>query len=214
MTTHRSEDNSVINVTEFEGMNMPASFITRLAQPHPVPGGGGAAAHSACVALGLLEKIVRLELRRAGNFPERCLDWTQLLDKTEALAERLKWLRDEDGRAYAGLAGATAPGDRAWADALNYATDCPIMIIEAAGDALGLVMETGGSCSTRLLSDLLAACEILNGAGSAVYHIAFANIKRMPDDNCMKEYSGRLEERVSFLRRRFLETNQFLISRS
>jgi formiminotetrahydrofolate cyclodeaminase len=193
---------------------MPASFISRLAQPHPVPGGGGAAAHSACIALGLVEKIIRLELRRAENLPETALDWTYLLDRTKALAEKVTWLRDEDGKAYTCLAEAKASGDKAWGHALLYATDCPIWIIEAAGDALGPVLETGKRCSRRLLSDLLAACEILNGAGNAVYHIASANIKRMPDESGRKEYSGKLEDRISVLHRKFIETTRFLNSRS
>jgi formiminotetrahydrofolate cyclodeaminase len=136
------------------------------------------------------------------------------LNRTEVLAERLKWLREEDGKAYTGLAEAKATGDQTWVGALNYATDCPIMIIEAAGDAFGPIMETGAGCSSRLLSDLLAACEILNGAGSAAYHIAGANIKRMPDAGGREEYSKKLEDQISILRRRFLETTRFLISRS
>ena len=192
---------------------MSDSFISRLAQPQPVPGGGAAAAHTARIALALLEKIVRLELRRAGN-SEKSPGWTRLLDETQTLAERLMWLRDEDGRAYAGLAEKKASGDQIWMRALTYATDCPIMIIEAVGDALGPVQETGENCSRSLLSDLLAVCEILNGAGNAVHHVVFANIKRMPDDSGRKEYSTKLEDRMSVLRRRFLETTRLLVSRS
>jgi formiminotetrahydrofolate cyclodeaminase len=197
----------------FKGTNMSGSFITQLAQPQPVPGGGGAAAHAACVALGLLEKIVRLEVRRIGHSPEQSLFWTQLLDKTKSLADRLMWLRDEDGRAYMGLAEAKTPGGQAWTLALHHATDCPVMIVENICNALGPVMETGRCCSRRLLSDLLAVCEILNGAGNAVYHIAVANIKLMSDYNVRNSYSKKLEDHTSSLHEKYRETTRFLISR-
>ena len=44
---------------------MHDSFLEALARPEPVPGGGAAAAHGACVGLALLEKIVLVELRRS-----------------------------------------------------------------------------------------------------------------------------------------------------
>jgi len=40
---------------------MHDSFLEALARPEPVPGGGAAAAHGACVGLALLEKIVLVE---------------------------------------------------------------------------------------------------------------------------------------------------------
>ena len=44
---------------------MHDSFIAALSNPNqPVPGGGAAAAYAGSVGLALLEKIVRLEMRR------------------------------------------------------------------------------------------------------------------------------------------------------
>jgi formiminotetrahydrofolate cyclodeaminase len=83
---------------------MSDSFLEALARPEPVPGGGAAAAHGACVGLALLEKIVLVELRRS-DIPSESR-WQNLLEEVRRSSTTLLRLRDEDGEAYVRFAQA------------------------------------------------------------------------------------------------------------
>ena len=83
---------------------MQDSFIVALASPdQPIPGGGAAAAYAGSVALALLKKIVRVEMRRHQGISEDS-PWEDLLDQVSALGQNLYRLSDEDGRSYLRLA--------------------------------------------------------------------------------------------------------------
>ncbi|MFP5212779.1 MAG: cyclodeaminase/cyclohydrolase family protein, partial [Acidobacteriota bacterium] len=45
-------------------------FLAVLSKPNPTPAGGSAAAYAGAVAASLLEKIVRIEVRRKAISPE------------------------------------------------------------------------------------------------------------------------------------------------
>jgi formiminotetrahydrofolate cyclodeaminase len=162
---------------------MNESFLALLARPEPIPGGGAAAAYAASVGLALLEKIVRVEMRRGEVLLGQSLVWEDLLSKLVQLAEAFARLRDEDGEAYLRWAKITAAEENVTAlqDALQAATACPISIAERVLESLECAAETGQFVKKHLLSDLLVVCEILNGAGKGAAHIALANLHVMTD---------------------------------
>jgi formiminotetrahydrofolate cyclodeaminase len=109
---------------------MNDSFISALSNPNqPVPGGGAAAAYAGSVGLALLEKIIRLEMRRHPDGSEPWL-WKDLLNQVSALSENLYRLRDEDGKSYLFLAETKASGktEEEIAAALKQAIECPMKI--------------------------------------------------------------------------------------
>ena len=176
---------------------MSDSFLASLANTQPIPGGGAAAAYTASVGLALLEKIVRLEMQRDEMPFELSLTGKTLLGKVAALKEAFVRLRNEDGEAYlrwAAIKTSEENGD-VIEDALRAATACPISIVEGIQEALECVIEAGKHAKRHLLSDLLAVCEILNGAGKAAAHIACANLQLMTDASPKNECEGLLVHR-------------------
>ena len=173
---------------------MSKLFLTSLAETQPIPGGGAAAAYTASVGLALLEKIVRLEIEREGEQTELNLRWQALLGKVCELKETFLRLQDEDGKAYLRWAEAkTLQEDVLAAEAaLREATLCPISIVEQVRGTLECVNEAGKYAKRHLLSDLLAVCEILNGAGKAVGHIACTNLQLMTDASGRNQCEGQL----------------------
>jgi formiminotetrahydrofolate cyclodeaminase len=79
------------------------TFIWRLAQPGPDPGGGAAAAHGGLLGLAVLEKIIRLELNRK----TRELFWTQVLEEHTKIMHLMDSLKTLDVKAYADLVKVT-----------------------------------------------------------------------------------------------------------
>lgn len=183
---------------------MDDEFIIRLALPRPDPGGGGAAAHCALVALALLEKIIRLEVRRSANLPDLLSFWNGLADVARCYSEKLLELRDEDSRAYLQLSRARASRDKSTLRAASlHATECPMKIVEEIGSVLQLAAEAGARCRKHLLSDLLVSVELLKGAGEAASHIARENIRFLPEEDAAR-LSQRLTKTLDELRRHFM----------
>jgi formiminotetrahydrofolate cyclodeaminase len=173
---------------------MKNSFLSALSSPEqPIPGGGAAAAHAGAVGLALLEKIIRIELRRylksSDNSP-----WENLLDQVSALCKTLYMLRDEDGKIYIRLAHVRKSGasQEEIASVLRQAIDCPMKIMEQTHKALGCVAQTAKYCKKHLLSDLQVVCELLGAAGRGADHIARANLHLMADPTAKAEYQIRL----------------------
>ena len=175
---------------------MHDSFIKALSNPyHPVPGGGSAAAYTGSVGLGLLEKIIRIEMRR---YPDgfESLPWKDLLNQVSGLSDRLDRLRDEDGKSYLFLAETKASGkpEEEIAAALKQAIECPIKIIEQTHKALRCVSVAAEHCKRHLLSDLQVVCELVGAAGRGAYHISMANLRPMTDPASKADYLNKLTQ--------------------
>jgi formiminotetrahydrofolate cyclodeaminase len=173
---------------------MHDSFIAALSNPNqPVPGGGAAAAYAGSVGLALLEKIIRLEMRRHQAVSESLL-WKDLLSQVSALSESLHRLRDEDGESYLFLAETKASGktEEEIGAALKQAIECPMKILEQTHKALRCVCVAAEQCKRHLLSDLQVVCELLGAAGRGAYHISMANLRPMTDPVSKADYQSRL----------------------
>ena len=179
---------------------MDDSFLTALAKPKPIPGGGAAAAHGALVGFALLEKIARVEVQRQELTPETTRMWHQLLDQVCSSAKTIETLRDEDGKGYMRFAEARSSDgkENETIAALEEATESPIKIMGATHDGLSGVTVVSKHCKAHLLSDLLVVCELLQAAIQGGYHIAQANLLSMDDSSRKGEYQkelSRLRER-------------------
>jgi formiminotetrahydrofolate cyclodeaminase len=175
---------------------MHHSFITALSNPNqPVPGGGAAAAYAGSVGLALLEKIVRLEMRRYPDSSEPRF-WEDVLNQVSALSESLDRLRDEDGNSYLFLAQTKATGktEKEIAAALKQAIECPIKILEQAHKGLSCVSVVAEHCKRHLFSDLQVVCELLGAAGRGAYHISMANLRSITDPVSKADYQSRLTQ--------------------
>lgn len=171
------------------------SFLASLAEPCPNPGGGAAAAYAASVALALLEKIVRLERQRHEAPLESGSRWQALLVRVTHLGGACTRLREEDGAAYLKWAEAKAAVEHPEAvqSVLREAISCPIAIAEQVQEAFECVIEAGKYAKKHLLSDLLVVCEVLNGAGKGVLHIASANLRSVTDASSNMAYKRQTE---------------------
>lgn len=167
---------------------MHDSFLEALAAPKPIPGGGAAAAHGACVGLALLEKIVLVELKRDQITSD--YSWSDLLQEVKASSRALLQLRDEDGKAYMCFAKAKTFGksDEDILEALKQAVESPMAIMKEAKSSLDLVARAGNHCKGHLLSDLLVVCELLRAAINGTHRITQANLGLMPAGSLRNSY--------------------------
>lgn len=62
------------------GSPVEVNFLDKIASSDPVPAGGAAAAHGACLAVGIINKLVRIKIERRIN---------ELLENDEARFKKL-----------------------------------------------------------------------------------------------------------------------------
>jgi formiminotetrahydrofolate cyclodeaminase len=198
-----------------KGFSMNEPFLAALARPQPIPGGGAAAAYAASIGLALLEKILRLEMQRKKILSAQGLRGEGLLGKVVQLKETLARLRDEDGEAYLKWARIKREKENLTAvrEALREATECPMRIVERIQESLECAVEAGNLAQKHLLSDLLAVCEILNGAGKGAAHIAATNLQAMLDPTEENAYRKRLAALQTLAEQSLIKAREKIIRR-
>jgi len=175
---------------------MSSSFINKLAQARPDPGGGAAAAYSAGVGLALLIKVIRLEKARPYNDELPPKFWSDILAEARRLDRTLTQLRQADVEAYLAMAQALAIPLRGLRlkRAVEEALRCPWQIMGEILSALNQVATVGEHCQRHLLSDLLVATELLGGALQGAHHIALANLPLIDSPSRREDWAARLSQ--------------------
>jgi len=157
---------------------MSPPFLEQLAEPRPFPGGGSAAAYVGALALALVEKVVRLEIKRSENDAFATVVWNGRLSTADNISARFRLLTQEDGRAYARMSSLRAQDSEAdvIVEAVKEAAMVPVQIIHAAIQGLELVSESVGECRECLVPDLQVSGELLWAVARGAQAIASANI--------------------------------------
>lgn len=175
---------------------MSSSFLIKLAQARPDPGGGAAAAYSAGVGVALLIKVIRLEKSRPYNddLPPRF--WSNILAEARRLDRTLNQLRQADVEAYLAMAQALSIPLRGLRlkRVVEEALRCPWQIMGEVLSALSQVGTVGEYCQRHLLSDLLVATEVLGGALQGAHHIALANLPLVDSPSRREDWANRLSQ--------------------
>jgi methenyltetrahydrofolate cyclohydrolase len=168
------------------------TFHESVRSSEPAPAGVSVAAVSASLALGLLEKVLRIVSRRRdfSGDPERL---GQLSDAARAGSARLARYADDDVAAFNEyLACRHLPKDtepqreereRALDAALKTAIEVPLNIARSAVAGLDLCAGAAGFVHAFVAADLGAAGELLAGAVRATLLSVDFNLGQLPRDS-------------------------------
>ena len=196
--------------------NKPSpSFLEDLASPRPDPGGGAAAAYVALVALALVEKVSRLELRRGKPGDNRNDYWRDELEAVRHLQGSFSRLCSDDVLAYQQLArtaGGEAKSEQRQAAILG-AIDCPQRMMRAVHAALPMALEVGLRCRKHLVGDVLVAVELLGAALQGAHHIASANLSLLKQSGERQPLSEALERDLNTGAHRLMSIREDLTTR-
>ncbi|MGO9572343.1 MAG: cyclodeaminase/cyclohydrolase family protein [Desulfomonilaceae bacterium] len=177
---------------------MSSTFLEQLAEPRPFPGGGSAASYVGALALALVEKVVRLEMKRCEVDTEATVIWSGRLSSAAKLTAKFRLLFQEDGRAYARMSRVRAHVSEADVilAAVRDATLVPLQIIHAAAQGCSLISEISRECKTYLVPDLQVSCELLWAVARGAEAIASANVMLMESATNRTELHAMLIEAV------------------
>jgi len=178
---------------------MSSTFLEQLAEPRPFPGGGSAASYVGALALALVEKVVRLEMKRCEVDTEATVIWSGRLSSVANLAAKFQLLSQEDGRAYARMSSIRAHVSEAdvIVAAVREAALVPLQIIHAAAQGCSLISDSSRECKTYLVPDLQVSCELLWSVARGAEAIASANVMLMESAANRTELHATLMEAVN-----------------
>ncbi len=189
-------------------------FMAELGSKAAVPGGGGAASMvgAAGAALGVMVGELTLGKKKYADVEE---DVQTLIEKGNALKDRLVELIDEDGESFRplseayGMPSATeeekAEKDRVMEKALNLACTTPMEMMRCCCQVIDLNGEFAVKGSRLALSDAGCGAVLAKSALQAAALNVFINTKMMKDrsraeeldseaDAMLREYTVRADE--------------------
>lgn len=151
-------------------------FRARLASIEPAPAGVSTLAVSACLALGLFEKVLQVTRKRK-DFRGDPQKIEELLASTRQEAQRLRQCADEDITAYREyMATRRSPQEAA---ALRKAIDVPMAAARSATAALGLCQEAVTLVPASVAADLGAVAALLLANVRATLLSVDSNLKQV-----------------------------------
>jgi methenyltetrahydrofolate cyclohydrolase len=177
------------------------AYTELLAGTGPTPGGGSAAALCGALAAAAGAMVGSFTVGKP-KFAAVEADVASLLERLQALRERMLALTDADAQAYAGVGAAYArpkqTDEEKWArqaaiqQALKDAAQVPLGVVEAAGEIAGLLPELAEKGNPNLLSDVGVAAILAWAAFEAGKLNVEVNLAGLQDE----AYCAAVRERV------------------
>ena len=183
-------------------LNMDTQFIEDLASAAPTPGGGGASAYVGALASALASMVGNLTVGKK-TYADVEADVYIALEKLAIYRERLLELVGEDAHAFEPLAHAykmpkATPEEQeakeaALQEALYYACDVPLSIMETIKDVVDVTEFLAQKGSRMALSDAGVAAAFARGAVQGASLNIFINAASINDATQAKEYRRKTE---------------------
>ena len=181
---------------------MDTQFIEDLASAAPTPGGGGASAYVGALASALASMVGNLTVGKK-TYADVEADVYIALEKLAIYRERLLELVGEDAHAFEPLARAykmpkatpeeQAAKEAALQEALYYACDVPLSIMETIKDVVDVTEFLAQNGSRMALSDAGVAAAFARGAAQGASLNIFINTASMNDKAQAQEYRQKTE---------------------
>ncbi len=146
-------------------------LLLRTSSTEPTPGSGAAAAVAGAFGIALVLKALTI------TDDEGC---AALRSRGEALVERVVAAADRDAEAFAAVIDARGSDGDVEA-ATVAAADVPLELAEALVAAIELAQASEPLVKRELVSDALAAGDLLRGAGSAALRAAALNVATLEE---------------------------------
>jgi formiminotetrahydrofolate cyclodeaminase len=152
------------------------SFLGRLAEGSPTPGGGAAVALVTATAAALVAMVARVALARADDAELR-----EIADAADRARRQALALVSEDADAYAAVVAARRGGDPSSAAALTRATEAPLAVARTSGTVLDLAATLAPRARPATRSDLRVAVGLAHATLHGAADTARANLHDVDD---------------------------------
>ena len=169
-------------------------YLDLLSSDSPTPGGGSVSAYSAALALGLMQMVARITLKRKikpdlsadekKQGEENRLELQKIIDQVEVVKKQAMSVVSDDPKVYDAVMGcyarkaAESETDAALLTAFQMQADLSKKIAQA----LDLNGKLAGLVKGAIKNDLIVAQHLLKAAFQGAYHTAHINIVYLKDE--------------------------------
>ncbi len=168
-------------------------FLKKIAGTDPLPAGGAAAAYTLGLAIGLINKVVLLEIYRQADRPE--VEKNLLVSRKElaGLLQSVEKLTEQDAESYQRFDRSRRMGDHTRLEIdFDAAIDVSMKLLEKAAAALEWSRQLRPLTPRQMTPHLLVACELIMGAVNGTAHIARGNLNAIAAGGKRDDYLEKL----------------------
>jgi formiminotetrahydrofolate cyclodeaminase len=167
-------------------------FLRRIADSSPLPAGGAAAAYTLALAVGLLHKIILLEIHRRADQPEMEKKLLNAKKEIDTLLKDVELLVEQDVAAFKRFSRSLRAGGKG-----QMEIDCvginevSMKILHSSEAALERIRQLHRIVPKWMLVNLMVAAELIAGAVNASVHLVRTNLQSFRSDQKRSDYMKR-----------------------
>jgi formiminotetrahydrofolate cyclodeaminase len=186
-------------------------IVREVASTSPVPAGGAAAAYTLCLAISLIYKTILFELNSGRITSELEKNILTVKKELERLLQETETLVEKDSKFYREFS-ASKKGPNAVRTKRHFqkTIDVSMRVVESGGAAFGWIRQIHPVISTRMMTHLRVASDLIMGAINGTIHVATDNIQAIRVAKKRDNYLLRLQELQKEYKQRYEELSEKL----
>lgn len=179
-------------------------FVHKTAAKEPVPGGGGVSALAGALGVALASMAANYTKGKK-DFAKFDDEYSEIIEKNAAIADRLLKLIDEDAEGFLPLSAAfamkaetdeeKAEKKAALQEGYRRALKAPLEIMDCCYEACLMLDELSNHTAPSMLSDIAVSVQMVRAALNGAYVNILVNVKDIDD----KDYVGIIFEKIDYL---------------
>lgn len=181
-------------------------FLRQIAGSSPLPAGGSAAAYTTCLAIGLINKIVLIEIHRHADDPNIEKDLLKAKKALEEMLHDVEKLIAEDALAYSRFDGSRRAGNTAQMKlAFKDTMTVSMRVLEKADATFEWIKRLQLIAPKQMHAHMRVACELVMSSINGTSHVLRDNILSIKASAERKKHLNRLQDRLAGYREKYLE---------
>ena len=170
-------------------------FLRKIADASPLPAGGAAVAYTLGLAIGLLNKIILLEIHRRADQPDLEKNLLSAKSELERLLKDVEQLVQKDAETFERFLHSRHSGDQDKIEQeFNGVIKVSMKVLQNSDAAFEWIQQLQGIIPKWLIPHLLVATELIMGSVNGSVHVVRANLESLKSSQKKNNYLKKLSE--------------------
>jgi len=170
-------------------------FLRKIADSSPLPAGGAAVAYSLGLAIGLLNKLILLEIHRRADQPEMEKNLLSAKRDLERLLKDVELLVKQDSETFERFRHSRRTGNQGKINQeFNGVIEVSMKVLQHSDAALGWIRQLYPVVPNWMVTHLLVAAELIMGSTNGSAHVVRANLRSFQSSKKRDNYLKRLAD--------------------
>jgi len=168
-------------------------FLRKIADSSPLPAGGAAVAYTLGLAIGLLNKIILLEIHRRADQPELEKNLMTAKRELERLLKDVELLVKQDAETFERFRHSRRTGDQVKIEQeFNGVIEVSMKVMQNSDAAFEWIRQLYPMVPNWMVPHLLVASELIMGSINGSAHVVRANLQGLKSSQKKNNYLKRL----------------------